>query len=194
MKSQALVRLSAAGLMMGGLILTASAVASAADVYTATLVEKRGLREPKKADLILTIERFSTEEDSVKLQAVFDEQGSDGLIQAIREMSRGSATVVGGQTSRIHHVRVHEAQGGSSIIIVTESPLYFPGERPDMRSIDALGIVQIDLNQQGMGRGMLAEVVAVEVREDGSLEIQTFNRANIQLEDVRRKDASDQPE
>ena len=56
-----------------------------------------------------------------------------------------------------------------------------------MRSLDALGIVQIDLNQQGMGRGMLAEVVAVALREDGSLEIQTFNRANIQLEDVRRK-------
>ncbi len=162
-------------------------MASAAEVYTATLVEKRGLREPKQAELTLTIEQFSTEEDSARLQAVFDEQGSDGLMQAIREMSRGSATVVGGRTSRIHHVRVREVQGGSSVIIVTAEPLYFPGERPDMRSIDALGIVQIDLNQHGMGRGMLAEVVAVGVKKDGSLEIQTFNRANIQLEDVRRK-------
>ena len=187
MKCQALVRLSVAGLMTVGLFLEASAVASAEEIYTATLVEPRGLREPKRAELTLTIEQFSTEEDSVKLQAVFDEQGSDGLMQAIREMSRGSATVVGGQTSRIHHVRVREGQVGSTIIIVTESPLYFPGERPDMRSLDALGIVQIDLNQQGMGRGMLAEVVAVGVKEDGSLEIQTFNRANIRLEDVRRK-------
>jgi len=120
MKSQALVRLTVAGLMMGGFILAASAVASAAEVYTATLVEQRGLREPKKAELTISIEQYSTEEDSVRLQAVFDEQGSDGLMQAIREMSRGSATVVGGQTSAIHHVRVREAQGGSSIIIVTE--------------------------------------------------------------------------
>jgi hypothetical protein len=55
-----------------------------------------------------------------------------------------------------------------------------------LRSLDALGIVQLDLNAQGMGRGTLAEVVAVGLKEDGSLEIQTFNQATIQLEDVRK--------
>ena len=48
MKSQALVRLSAAGLMMGGLIFAATAVASAAEVYTATLVEQRGSASPRR--------------------------------------------------------------------------------------------------------------------------------------------------
>ncbi|MGH9462898.1 MAG: hypothetical protein ACRD1X_16905 [Vicinamibacteria bacterium] len=187
MKSQALVRVFVAGLLMNGLLLIASVMASAAEVYTATLVEPRGLREPRKAEVTLTIEQLSTKEDTAKLEAAFDERGSDGLMNAIRAMERGVAAVAGGQTSRIHHVRVHEGQAGNTVIIVTEEPLHFPGERPDKRSLDALGIVQLDLNTQGMGRGTLAEVVAVGLKEDGSLEIQTFNQATIQLEDVRRK-------
>jgi len=130
MKCQALVRLSVTSLMLGGLFLETSAVASAEEVYTATLVQPRGLREAKTAELTVTVEQFSTEEDAARLRAVFEEQGSDGLIRALREMSRGVAQIQGGQTSRIHHVRVHEGQGGGQVIIVTEQPLYFPGDRP----------------------------------------------------------------
>jgi hypothetical protein len=38
-----------------------------------------------------------------------------------------------------------------------------------------------------MGRGMIAEVIQVGVRQDGTLEIQTHNTATISLEDVRRQ-------
>jgi hypothetical protein len=187
MNSRALGRILVAALLVNVVFLMASAVSSAAEVYTATLVEPRGLREPGKAEVSLTIEQFSTEEDSAKLEEAFKAGGSDGLMNAIRAMDRGVAAVTGGQTSRIHHVRVHEGQAGNTVIIVIEEPLRFPGERPDTRSLDALGIIQLDLNAQGMGRGTLAEVVAVGLKQDGSLEIQTFNQATIQLEDVRRK-------
>jgi len=195
MTSRALVRHVAAGLMTVGVFLGASAILSAAEVYTATLVEPRRLREPKVADVTLTIEQFSTEEDSARLQAIYEKEGSDGAIRAIREMNRGVATVKGGQTLQIHHVRVRPLQGGgSSVIVVTAEPFHFPGDRPDPRSVDALGIVQIDLNAQGAGRGSLAEVVAVELKQDGSLEIQSFNRSDIELQDVRLQDASDSNE
>jgi hypothetical protein len=187
MKRDALVRLSIAALLVGSALVDSSAVASAEEVYTATLVESRGLREDKRAELTLTIEQFSTEEDSDRLQKIFDEQGSDGLIQALREMDRGEASIRGGTTTRINHVRVRESESGNSVVIVTDRPLYFPGERPDTRSIGALGIVQLSLNKQGMGRGMIAEVIQVGVRQDGTLEIQTHNTATISLEDVRRQ-------
>ena len=186
MNSQALVRVLVAGLGMNGMFLMSSAVASAADVYTATMVENRGLREPKKAKVTVTIEQFSTPEDTAKLEAAYKEGGSDGAIQLIRTMERGFVTVEGIRATRIHHVRVHEGQAGNTVIIVTENPLRFPDERPDARSAGALGIVQFDLNAQGMGRGTMAEVVSVSLKEDGSLEIQSFNQATIQLEDVSK--------
>ncbi|MEE9263559.1 MAG: hypothetical protein V3V11_03800 [Vicinamibacteria bacterium] len=186
MKADALVRLSFSGLFVLGTTLGWSAVASAEEVYTAMLVESRGLREDKTAQLTLTIEQFSTEEDTARLQEIFDEKGSDGLIEALHQMDRGVAQIKGGPTTRINHVRVHEGESGNQVIIVTNRPLYFPGDRPDTRSIGALGIVQLQTNKRGMGRGMMAEIIQVGVKKDGSLEIQTHNIATISLEDVQR--------
>ena len=186
MKVDALFRLSFAGLFVVGAILGFSAVASAEEIYTALLVESRGVREDKTAQLTLTIQQFSTEDDTARLQEIFDEKGSDGLIEALHQMDKGVAQIKGGPTTRVNLVRVHEGESGNQVIIVTDRPLYFPGDRPDMRSIGALGIVQLQTNKRGMGRGIIAEVIQVGVKKDGSLEIQTHNTATISLEDVQR--------
>ena len=186
MKADALVRLSFSGFLLVGAVSGFSTVASSEEIYTALLVESRGLREDKTAQFTLTIEQFSTEEDTARLQQIFDEKGSDGLIEALHQMDRGVAQIKGGPTTRINHVRVHEGETGNQVIIVTDRPLYFPGDRPDMQSIGALGIVQLQTNKRGMGRGMIAAVIQVGVKKDGSLEIQTHNTATISLEDVQR--------
>ncbi len=186
MKADALVRLSFSGFLLVGAVSGFSTVASAEEIYTALLVESRGLREDKTAQLTLTIEQFSTEEDTARLQQIFDEKGSDGLIEALHQMDRGVAQIKGGPTTRVNHVRVHEGETGNQVIIVTDRPLYFPGDRPDMQSIGALGIVQLQTNKRGMGRGMIAAIIHVGVKKDGSLEIQTHNTATISLEDVQR--------
>ena len=186
MKADALLRFSVSSLLVFGTAWAWSAVAFGEEIYTAMLVESRGLREDKTAQLTLTIEQFSTEEDTARLGEIFDEKGSDGLIEALQQMDRGVAQIKGGPTTRINHVRVHEGETGNQVIIVTDRPLYFPGDRPDTRSIGALGIVQLQTNKRGMGRGIIAEVIQVGVKKDGSLEIQTHSTATIALEDVQR--------
>ena len=186
MKADALVRVSLLSSLVAGVLFGWSGAASAEEIYTAMLVESRGLREDKTAQLTLTIEQFSTEEDTARLDKIFEEKGSEGLIEALRQTDRGVAQIKGGPTTRINHVRVHEGESGNQVIIVTDRPLYFPGDRPDTRSIGALGIVQLQTNKRGMGRGMIAEVIQVGVKQDGSLEIQTHNTATISLEDVQR--------
>lgn len=159
--------------------------ASGKDVYTATLVVPRGLTS-KSARLTVTIDQYSTEEDTAKLRKIYDEQGSEGLFAALREWNKGSAKLEGYPTQRVNHVRIHEGQGGRQVIIVTEQPLYRAEESsPSRPSTQTLGLIQLEMNNQGQGRGSMAEATKVRLTEAGVLQIEAYGAKSIKLEDVR---------
>lgn len=187
MKPRALTPLAVAGLLLGGALFDSSAVASAEEVYKATIVSPRGIRADKRAELVLTIQEYATQEDADNLQKIYDKEGSDGLIKAIRQKDSGEAKIVGGPTRRINWVRVFESEGGSRIIIVTDGPLYFPEDEPDFRSRNSLGFIRLDLNKAGKGGGTLAEAVQINVTEDDVLQIQAYQTAPIQIKNVTRE-------
>ncbi len=188
MTTKALGRLFSTGLLVGGALFGSSATAFAAEVYTATLVRPMGVREDKIARLTLTIESYATEEDAERYQKVLAEEGSDGLIEALRQIKRGVAQVQGDTPRTINHVRVHESTNGSvRIIIVTDRPLFFPDEEPLPSSRAHLGFIQLDLNKDREGGGNLAEVVQIGIAEDGGLMIGGTSRKTVQLKDVHRE-------
>jgi hypothetical protein len=187
MNPRALAPLAVFGLFMGGEFFVSSTVSAADEVYKATLVSPRGIRADKVAELTLTVQRYATQEDADGLDKIYDAEGSDGLIKAIRKMSFGEAKIVGGPTRRINWVRVFEGEGGDRIVIVTDGPLYFPEDEPDFRSRDSLGFIRLDLNKAGKGGGTLAEAVKIDVTEDDVLQIQAYQTTPIQLRDVSRE-------
>ena len=134
MKPRTLTPLAVAGLLLGGAAFDSSAVASAEEIYKATIVSPRGIRADKRAELVLTIQEYATEEEADNLQKIYDKEGSDGLIKSIRQRNNGEAKIIGGPTRRIIWVRVFESEGGNRIVIVTDGPLYFPEDEPDFRS------------------------------------------------------------
>jgi hypothetical protein len=187
MRTLSLLRPAVMGLMTVAALFGEEAVASAEEIYKATLIAPRGIRADKTAELTLTVTQFATEEDSEKLQKEYDKKGSEGLLDAIRQQDRGVARIRGGMTCRIHWVRVFEGKGGSKVIIVTEKPLIFPEDNPDLRSTGSFGFIQIDFAPNGAGRGTMAEVVDVGLEEDGALQIQAYNATAIKMKDVRRE-------
>jgi hypothetical protein len=161
-----------------------------AEVYKATLIAPRGIRADKTAELTLTVNRFATEEDVERYEKILSENGSEGLMDALREQDWGVARIKGGMTSRINHVRIYEGKGGDKVIIVTEKPLVFPEDNPEIRSIKSLGFIQIDFAPDGSGRGTMAEAINIGVEEDGSLLIQAYSATAIKMENVRQEDGN----
>lgn len=186
MRFKSLVRLSEMGLLVC-IALFGTLERASAEVYKATLIAPRGIRADKTAELTLTVNRFATEEDAEKYMKILDEQGSEVLMETLRQQDWGVARIQGGMTCRINHVRIYEGKGGNKVIIVTEKPLLFPEDTPELRSVKSLGFIQIDFAPDGSGRGTMAEAINIGAEEDGSLQIQAYNATAVKMENVRQE-------
>ena len=187
MRLRTLVRL---GLMvMTGVFLVGLPTASAQEeVYTAKMVRKKGL-STESVQLDLRIRERATQEQADALLKILNDDGSDALMEELRKGDYGEARVTGGRPRRVVWVRVFPGQNGSSVMIVTGRPIYFPSDKLDTQPAPttALGVIQLEMNDRGHGRGRLAEAVAMHVTDEGVLQIQSARPATIEMEDVRQE-------
>ncbi|GMR23357.1 MAG: hypothetical protein BMS9Abin37_1777 [Acidobacteriota bacterium] len=174
---------------MTGFFLVGIAAASAQEeVYTAKMIRKKGL-STESVLLELQIRERATQEQADALLKLLNEEGSDALMQALRKGDYGEARVTGGRSRRVVWMRVFPGQNGNSVLIITDRPIYFPSDKLDEqpKPTDALGVIQLEMNDRGRGRGRLAEAVAINMTDEGVLQIQSARPATIEMEDVRRE-------
>jgi hypothetical protein len=179
------------GLLLAGLalaFLTAGTLVSAEEVFTATLTSARGLGK-KTAELTLTVTSRTTEEEAAKLQKILKEQGSDAAVAELRKYDRGVAKITGGPSSPIRHMRSHVGQNGARVIIMTDSPLYFPEDAPSPSAISkkSIGLIELVVDNTGKGRGSMVEALEVKITEDGVFQVVTPGAQKIDLENVQQK-------
>jgi hypothetical protein len=158
------------------------------EVYTAKLVRTQGL-STETVQLDLTISKRATQEDADALRKILEEEGSDAVMEALRTGDYGEALVTGGTPRQVIYARVFPGENGSSALIVTDRPIYFPSDPLDRQANPdtALGVIQLELNDRGFGRGRLAEAVAVKVTDAGVLQIESSRPSSIKIENVRRE-------
>ena len=180
MKLKALVTLLGAGWLLGG-------IAQAEEIYKAKITTGGALRAVT-SELTLTVENYTTEEEATKLQQILEEEGADAAIAALREFDRGMARIEGTVPRRIVHVRVHEGENGRQVIIITDQPLYGPGQvpDPDLPRRDAIGFIQLQMNNQGQGRGRMAEATGMRVTDSGVFQVEASRATPVEIEEARR--------
>jgi hypothetical protein len=162
-------------------------VAQAEEIYKATITSGGAFRSVT-SEITLTIESQTTDEESAKLQQILQEEGSDAAIEAVREFDHGVARIEGTVPRRIVLMRVHEGQNGRQIIIITDQPLYAPGQTPDpdLPRKDAVGFIQLAMNNQGQGRGRMAEAMGITMTDEGVFQVEASGAKPIEIEDARR--------
>ena len=183
-----LPRERAAGVFVG-VILLAGAVASAEEVYKATLTSPRRLGK-KTAVLTVTIKQSATEEDAAKLRKILNEQGSNAAIEALQRNDWGVAKITGGPSSVITYVRVFPGQNGSRVVIITAEPLYFPEDAPQPGAASptrAVGLIQLEVTSKGKGRGTMAAAVKFRTTDEGVFQVEASRAEPIDLVDVQRE-------
>jgi hypothetical protein len=179
---------TALALLVAGQSFAAASAASAEEVYTATLTSARGLGK-KTAELVLTVTSRTSDEEAASLQKILNEKGSEAAVEAIRKFDRGIARIVGGPSSPIRHMRSHPGQNGARVIIITDSPLYFPEDAPSPSAISkgSIGLIELVVDNTGKGRGNMVEALKVSITEDGVFQVVTPGATKIDLENVQQK-------
>jgi hypothetical protein len=169
-------------------LLVAASAASAEEVYTATLTSARGLGK-KTAELTLTVTSRTTEEEAARLQKILTEQGSNAAIEELRKFDRGTARITGGPSSPIRHMRSHVGQNGARVIIMTDSPLYFPEDAPSPSAVSksSIGLIELVVDNTGKGRGSMVEAMEIKVTPDGVFQVVTPGATKIDLENVQQR-------
>jgi hypothetical protein len=180
--SHFVLALSAAGTLLIG----SEAALAEEVVYAATMSAPKGLAGEKTARLTLTVQEFTTDEEALALRDAIAKNGTEGLIEVLRDKDKGVAHITGGVTAKIVHVRVTEGQNANTIVVVTDKPLYFPEDTPNRIPENAIGIINIVMNASGKGRGTLAEAVKVRLTPAGVFEVEAQNNAPIEIREVER--------
>ena len=126
MRFRTFVQLALVGVFLAGV----GAASAQNEVYTAKMVRKKGL-STESVHLDLQISKRATQEDADALQKVLSEDGSDAMMDALREGDYGEARVTGGRPRQVVYARVFPGENGSSVIIVTDQPIYFPSDTLD---------------------------------------------------------------
>ncbi len=176
------------GIALALAFLTAGTLASAEEVYTATLTAARGLGR-KTAELTVTVASRTTEEEAARLQKILQEQGSDAAIVELRKFDRGVAKITGGPSSPIRHMRSHVGRNGARVIILTDGPLYFPEDAPSPSAVSksSIGLIELVVDNTGKGRGSMVEALKIHVTEEGVFQVVTPGAQKIDLENVQQK-------
>ena len=168
-------------------LLSQALPAPAKETFTATIVVARGLSEPLKTPLSVTIDQYTTDAEARQVRQVLDKSGWDELVKALRQTNKGSARMKDGPTWPINWARVFPgATGSRRIMMFAARPIPLPEEGAQAPSVDpAFGVIQLDLNAQGKGEGLLIGGAKIRVSKEGNLEIEANNTSPRRLIEVQ---------
>jgi len=138
----------------------------------------------------VAISAWTSDEDRERLLEVLVEQGSEALVEALREEERvGFVRFAATRAWDLHYAREHKVDGGRVIIFATDRPIGFGEAMYNARSLEHnLLVGRINLPDEGEGDGFLAVGVEVVVNaEKGTLELENFSSEPLRLSHVRSR-------
>ena len=136
----------------------------------------------------IVINEYSTANDQKALIEAFDARGSEGLFNAVGKMpARGRISITGALGYDINYVKVFQTASGRKIRIVTDRPITFGEAWDDSRSEDYnLSVLELDLNAEGKGTGILVPACQFQLDKQHEIEIQAY-RNPWRLTDVYKR-------
>ena len=143
----------------------------------------------------LHIDRYSPKEEAQRLTGLLKEKGQDAVIDAMQDMKQKGWLRIGGSLGyHVAMIRVFPAPGGGRVIrAVTDRPIQFVEAMRALRSRDyPFGIVELTLDSEGKGKGVLIAAASAEVTKEGALEVknygtQPFRIVNVHPEELEQK-------
>jgi hypothetical protein len=124
------------------------------------------MRPGTTANLQITIQRWSTDEERLELLTELDENGAEGLVKVLRKQKETGFAQVTGRASarnpfpseRLRYAREYRLENGNRRIVLALDryiSLYEAARRPRWNDYD-VSLIVMDIDEEGKGTGQLA--------------------------------------
>jgi hypothetical protein len=177
----------------GALTPAASRAADPVARFSAFAVDLGGATRRGGAGTVdIVVDRWSTAQERANLMTALREDGSGGLLKALRKMDdvgriRGGANL--GYPLRFAQ-EIPLAGGGRRVLIATDRPVSFLELRARPRTVDEYPFMVVDmrLGPQGEGEGKLLPVASIRLHPDHVIDIENYLDQPVRLTRVRQVD------
>jgi hypothetical protein len=184
------VFLGVLGLVGAGVLLpSATANAQEQETFTAFVVNMGGVISTGTVKIV--IDRWSTPEERNELIAAFKSGGQDELLKVLQKLQKvGYISLPKTLGYELHYAYQWPAEDGGRTIVIATDRRITPGEVWDQtRSMDyPFELIQMKLNAEGKGNGVLAWAVKIQVSKDGTrLELEKYSTNDVMLNNITAK-------
>jgi len=151
-----------------------AAGATAEETFSGTIVVPRGMAQSINAPITATVQEYTTDEEARRLREILDKQGWDEVVKSLRQANKGSVSLRDA-TWPVSWARVFPGQNGARrVMIVTLRPISLPEDEAPPPSMDpTFGVIQIDLNAQGKGQGLVIGGARLRLTGEGHIQVES---------------------
>ncbi len=158
--------------------------------YAATAFGQAGAAAGKNFGLSIFVQDVTGDAQMQELLSTLASKGQDGLVRAVDSMKeKGRIAPTGSVGTGAEIVRIHATKdGGQRIVLVASRPISFPELYNSTRSTDyKFGIVVLDVDKDGKGKGTFAPLCKVRFNKKKELEIENYGQKPFRLANVYRQ-------
>lgn len=149
----------------------------AAEEFQGKLLTGSGIAAEKVIKLKITVERYTSADEVLKLMEVFSRQGYESFVSTFRSMIKGFFRPVGGRGVKVN---IHAAQNiqketGRQILLFTERQSWDleSSQRVDNRF--PYMVIELNLDDKGKGEGKFYEQANIKLTPQGTMELESYN-------------------
>jgi hypothetical protein len=154
-----------------------------ADTFTASAALASG---GASTPLTVVVQRYTSDGDRKKLVEAL-KKGGTAAARALLVKGRDVGTVqIGERQTAIKYVYSRKTLSGRQVTAVTAQPLAVAGAGTPAAGFD-LGLILLDLDASGSGRGDLVPATKIRVTDEGAFETEDYNGVVLQLANVVAK-------
>jgi len=185
-------RLIAVAAVAGALVLWSGALIAQSDDLplrlSAFAVNMGSVGRGGANTVLITIDRWSTEEERDLLKTAFLEKGPDGLLSQLQKLKRvGFMRLPNSIGYDLQFAREVEAtDGGRRIIIATDRRIGFQEARNQPRTMDyPFTVTEIRLDKNGEGQGKMSVATKITLnKKTNTVELENYSSEPVRLTKV----------
>jgi hypothetical protein len=142
------------------------------------------------ASVRIHINRYTTDADRKTITSALTQGSYPDFLAALRKAPEVGHLELGAEKFSVRWAREQPTGKGRSITVVTDKPIYFlGGGRADAkpRAGFELGIVQLSVDELGLGTGTMAAAARIKPDGQGGVVMEDYAEQPIKLTYVRRE-------
>ena len=163
---------------------------SRAETYTATASVKTAGGASLTAPVAIDVADWTTDAERKRLADVLKSGGDAALLKQLASMKTLGKVTLGKTAFDAKYAYAMASSEGRIITLVTTTPMFFVGAgAPSAKPTTGhrFGVVTIEVNNTGSGRGTLAPAATVKISDSDAIVVEDYSVELVTLPDVRKK-------